>query len=412
MDSDVTPPDGAAKEPQATEQPAQPAQPAAAQAAGSEPTAAAPAAPAKAAPAAPAKAAPAKAAPAATGAAPAAPVEVDSTDTDSLHILPLAIVPLQSPALQRARMIKNSRLRSVIEIFNVDTGGSGQIEVEDVPKEFGWSEDEPHPDLLLLRKLKALPSYDVYSLRILLRSHGIPVSEAKHLRLSAAKSAELSDYMTDFTMPLIKQIYGDSELEIKDFGDVIGLFRDPDVAKAREKLGVMAQKLEIELEDVPLFLEDYGDIFLSLSYYRQCLDGIEPIIGNFLESLPMIRDNWQLKKDAHLMTTCKMIEETINGLMAAITGRFENFDRSTGDMWNEISAARFQKVKALIEGYHTTIGGVLCALSLTMGAWDHHFPNKDAGGPNKRAGFIMSELKQGIENIQKIEDSAPMLSEL
>lgn len=381
MDNDVNPPDGTAKEPQVAEQPEQPAasqqtpDQAAAPGVGSE-------------------------------------AEVDAADTDSLHILPLAIVPLQSPALQRARMIKNSRLRSVIEIFNVDSGGSAQIEVEDVPKEFGWSEDEPHPDLLLLRKLKALPSYDVYSLRILLRAHGIPVSEAKHLRLSAAKSAELSDYMTDFTMPLIKQIYGDGEIEIKDFGDVVGLFRDPDVGKAREKLGIMAKKLEIDLEDVPLFLEDYGDIFLSLSYYRQCLDGIEPIIGNFLESLPMIRENWQLKKDPHLMATCTMIEETVNGLMAAITGRFENFDRSTGDMWNEISAARFQKVKALIEGYHTTIGGVLCALSLTMGAWDHHFPNKDAGGPNKRAGFIMSELKQGIENIQKIEDSAPMLSEL
>lgn len=340
------------------------------------------------------------------------PIEIDSADTDSLHILPLAIVPLQSPALQRARMIKNSRLRSVIEIFNVDSGGSGQIEVEDVPKEFGWSEEDPHPDLLLLRKLKALPSYDVYSLRILLRAHGIPVSEAKHLKLSPGKSAELSDYMTDFTMPLIKQIYGDGEVEIKNFGDVVGLFRDPDVSKAREKLSVMAQKLEIGLEDVPLFLEDYGDIFLSLSYYRQCLDNIEPIIGNFLASLPMIRENWQLKKDAHLISTCKMIESTINGLMAAITGRFENFDRSTGDMWSNISAARFQKVKALIEGYHTTIGGVLCALSLTMGAWHQHFPNKDAGGPNKRAGFIMSELKQGIENIQKIEDSAPMLSEL
>ena len=342
----------------------------------------------------------------------AEPIIINSADTDSLHILPLGILPLQSPALKRARMIKNSRLKSVIEMFNIDSGGSGQIEVEDVPKEFGWSDDEPHPDLLLLRKLKGLPSYDVYSLRILLRAHGIPVSEAKNLRLSNEKSAELSDYMTDFTMPLIKQIYGDDELEIKDFGDVVGLFRDPDISKAREKLSIMAEKLEIGLEDVPLFLEDYGDIFLSLSYYRQCLDQIEPIIGNFLGSLDMIRENFQLKKDTHLIATCKMIEATINGLMAAITGRFENFDRSTGDMWSHISAARFQKVKALIEGYHTTIGGVLCALSLTMGAWDQHFPNKDAGGPNKRAGFIMSELKQSIENIKKIEDSAPMLSEL
>ncbi len=35
-----------------------------------------------------------------------------------------------------------------------------------------------------------------------------------------------------------------------------------------------------------------------------------------------------------------------------------------------------------------------------------------AGGPVKRAEFIMSEMKQGIDKVQKIEDSAPMLAEL
>ncbi|MBE0531563.1 MAG: hypothetical protein IH626_12170, partial [Rhodospirillales bacterium] len=45
-------------------------------------------------------------------------------------------------------------------------------------------------------------------------------------------------------------------------------------------------------------------------------------------------------------------------------------------------------------------------------AWARLFPAKDVGGPVRRAEFIMSELKQGIENIQKIEDSAPMLSQL
>ncbi len=35
-----------------------------------------------------------------------------------------------------------------------------------------------------------------------------------------------------------------------------------------------------------------------------------------------------------------------------------------------------------------------------------------AGGPVKRAEFIMSEMKQGIGMIRKIEDSAPMPAEL
>ena len=66
----------------------------------------------------------------------------------------------------------------------------------------------------------------------------------------------------------------------------------------------------------------------------------------------------------------------------------------------------------MISSYHTTIGGVLCSLSVKMEAWARLFPTLSSGGPGKRAEFIMSEMKQGMENIQEIEDSAPMLSGL
>ena len=333
-------------------------------------------------------------------------------DRDSLHILPLNIIPFETPALKRARLIKNVRLRSVVELFREKSTGSGQLEISDVGRAFGWPEDKPHPDRILLNKLAPLPSYDVYSLRILLRDNGISVNDSNDLKLSEHKNRELTDYMRQFTRPLILQIYGSEDINIHDFGDVIALFREPDIQKAREKLKVMAAKLEIRLEDVPKFLEDYGDIFLSLSYYRQCLDQITPAITDFLDTLEEIRANWQLRNDMNLMRTGEKVEATINGLMANITGRFENFDRSTKDMWNNISAERFRKVEKLIQSYHTTIGGVLCALSVKMYAWAELFPTKDAGGPVRRAEFLMSEMKQGIENIQQIEDSAPMLSQL
>ena len=34
------------------------------------------------------------------------------------------------------------------------------------------------------------------------------------------------------------------------------------------------------------------------------------------------------------------------------------------------------------------------------------------GGPRKRAEFMMSEMKQGMDKIQMIEDSVPMLAAL
>jgi len=315
-------------------------------------------------------------------------------------------------ALRRARLIKNVRLKSVIELFVDEDAGSGQLEVEDLITEFEWDPAEPPSDLIMLRQLALLPSYDVYSLRISLRKHGIAIEDNEALKLSKAKSEQLSAYMTEFTRPLIVQIYGEGEVEVQTFEDVIKLFRDPDVVKAIGKIQVMSEKLGINPEDIPKFMEDYGDIFLSLSYYRECLDAIEPIITEFLDAMNELKGNYQFKTDMNLVNTIKMIESTINERMAAVTGRFENFERGTKYMWDNISAERFRKVEKLISGYHTSIGGVLCALSVKMEAWARLFPNKDAGGPGRRAEFIMSEMKQGIENIVKMEDAGPMLAAL
>ncbi|MCW5698924.1 MAG: hypothetical protein KIT00_03685 [Rhodospirillales bacterium] len=333
-------------------------------------------------------------------------------DRDSFHILPLAIIPLETPALRRARMIKNVHLDSTVELFKDEKAGSGQIDIEDIPREFGWSETQLSPDHAVLRKLALLPSFDVYSLRVLLRETGISVSDHNDLRLSESKNRELTGYMTTFTRPLIAQIYGSEDLSIDKFEDIVVLFKEPDVKKALQKLKVMAERLEIEITDIPKFLEDYGDIFLSLSYYRQTLDQIVPIVSNFLDSLVEIQEHYQMRRDVNLMHTCRMLQETMNAVMANVTGRFESFDRATSGLWDNLSADRFRRVQRLIKSHHTSTGGVLCALSVKMDAWARLFPTKDTGGPARRAEFLLTEMRQGIEKIQRIEDAAPMLSEL
>ncbi len=333
-------------------------------------------------------------------------------DRDSLHILPLSDLPIETPSLKRARLIKNVRLESVVEMFADKATGSGQLSVEDLPKEFTWDASNPPRDLTVLRKVARLPSFDVYSLRVSLRSLGIEVNSHDALKLSSGKSAELSEYMKDFTRPLIAEIFGGDDVDIQDFNDVIKLFRDPDVKNALEKLRVMAEKLGIEMDKIPTFMEDYGDIFLSLSYYRQCLDAIEPTISSFLEGLNDLRNNYQLKSDINLQNTINEMEPVINGAMANISGRFENFERGTKNMWDNVSAERFHRVEKLISGYHTTIGGILCALSVKMTAWSRLFPDANVGGPGKRAEFIMIEMRQGFDKLKKIGDSAPMLSAL
>lgn len=339
-------------------------------------------------------------------------IEVADFDRDSLYSMSLSIVPIQTPALRRARLIKNVRLVGVIEMFTDAQTGSGQLNIDDLDKEFGWSADVIHPDHALLRKLARLPSYDVYSLRILLRDLDIEVNNYDALRLSESKSRELTEYMRVFTGPLMRQVYGQDDMVLKNFDDVIKLFKNPDRKMALEKLRQLAKSLDIDLIEVPKFLEDYGDIFLSLAYYKQCLDSITSPISEFLESLDEIRTNFQLRNDRHLMQTCDQLEATMNELLANITGRFESFHRSSETMWENISAERFRKVEALIRTYHTSIGGVLCSLAVKMNAWSRQFPTPTSGGPIRRSEFIMSEMRQGIEKMQQIDDQAPMMSQL
>ena len=102
---------------------------------------------------------------------------VEDFARDSLHLLPLDMIPLCTPGLWRAKLIKNSRLRTVVELFRDRASGSGQIEINDLPKAFLTDRDDMADDLRVLDKLATLQSFDVYSLRIELRNLNIPVDD-------------------------------------------------------------------------------------------------------------------------------------------------------------------------------------------------------------------------------------------
>lgn len=329
--------------------------------------------------------------------------KISDLDRDSLHILPLAMLNIETRGLRDARLIKNNRFQSVVEMFRGDDVGSGQFEIEHMHTEFGWSMSEPPADLLLLRKLGRLHSYDVYSLRISLRELGISVNDISALELSPTKKSELTKYMKTFTEPLVARIFGDGDIKIDSFEDMIGLLSDPDINKVRTRLGTMAQELQIEAAEVPHFLEDFGDVFLSLSYYRSCMDQIEPIFDEFSLSIDELKQSYQFKKNAMLMDTCRQVEAAITNLLTAIGGRLETFERNTQDMWRGLSADRFREIKILIQSYHKVIGGSLCALTVKMDAWADRFPDRNTGGPTKRSEFIMAEMKEGIEKLKQIQ---------
>lgn len=338
------------------------------------------------------------------------PDEILDEDRDSLHTLPIVILPLKTNVFRRARMVKNSRLESAIEFFAGNGCGRGQIDVRNVGKFLGLEQVPPHPDVQLLHTVSALPSFDVYSLRILLRAKGISIADSSALMLSASKIASLSTYMANFTRPLVAEIFG-RDTKGARFNDIIGLFRAENADEVRERLAKMADRLGIPVDSIPKFLEDYADIFMSLSYYRQCLDQLLPQVQNFMDGIAMVRSSHQLAHDRSLMEVVSTIEATINGMMSSVTGKIESFERSTNDMWRDLTSEKYRKIEALVSRYHTTIGGALCALTVKMSAWTTQFPNA-SGGVGRRAAFIMSDMRQGIEHLKAPNDDAPMLAAL
>ena len=337
--------------------------------------------------------------------------EISDSDRDALHILPLATLPIVNPVLRRARLVKNGHLDSAVEVFNAPGCGSGQFAVTEISKILGLQRAPPDPDVELLQRAALLPSYDVYSLRILLRANNIAITDNSILNLSPAKIESLSAYMASFTRPLIVEVFGD-DTNVEQFHDILSLFRDTSAQTVRARLAMMGKRLGIPVSGIPKFLEDYADIFMSLSYYKQCLDQLLPQVQEFMISLSDIRGNRQLRIDKNLMQAVDFTEQTINGSLANITGRLESFDKSTADMWQNLSAERFSKIEQLIVSYHTVIGGVLCSLSVKMNAWSRQFSSPGSGGPVRRAAFIMSDMRQGIERISAIEEARPMLAEL
>ena len=61
-------------------------------------------------------------------------------DLDSLYILPLRMLPLKSNLFRRAKMIKDYRLETSIEVFSNEETGSGRIYLDELDPDEGRHE--------------------------------------------------------------------------------------------------------------------------------------------------------------------------------------------------------------------------------------------------------------------------------
>lgn len=324
-------------------------------------------------------------------------------DRDSLYILPLSTIPLVTSGLQRARLIKNSRLVGMVELFSGVETGSGQVAPSALDNVFHF-DDRNKKDLEVIKALSPLPSYDVYSLRLELRQLGIEVDDCASLRLSEKKKQELHLYMREFTRPLVTTIFTDEE-KLANYDDLMRLLFCSDDGNVKNNLVKLSQSLSIDVKDIPAFLQNYADVYLSLAYYQYCLDQNIPYLRNFLRCLDEIKNSSQMRSNTPLINACTLIDEKLKSTVFETKNILEMFKIQTADMWCNLSWKNFSNMTSLILAYQTAIGGALCAITVKMNAWIEAFPDDDRGSLSRRADFVMHEIRHGIDAIKEIKYS-------
>jgi hypothetical protein len=321
---------------------------------------------------------------------------------DSLHLLPLSMLPLRVEGLKRARLVRNQRLETTVEMFKAV--GSGQVAIAALPSLFVNDEEAIAEDVRTLNKLAGLGSFDVYSLRLELRRLGVPVEDHAKLTLSPRKRAELNDHLKSFTEPLIVSVYGHGDAMV-GATNVIDLIARPNRAEAMRNIQMLAEKLRVDMAEIPAFLEDYGEIFLSLAYFQTVFERLAQDAVGFGQWVDELKDSYLAKGDAPVLAVLDNVTETTGQIVASLHGRFRSFKLSAEDFWNEISADRFREVRALILANHVSIATVLCGLTLKIDAWRERFPG-GGGGPQRRLDFIRSEFMPGLAQIRAVEAEA------
>ena len=330
----------------------------------------------------------------------------------------MLIQKLEQRGLQSASLVKNSQLRSVVELFAGERTGSGQIEIADLGLEFASLKDPDHPDMMLIQKLEQLRSYDVYSLRITFREQRIPLKNQDALRLSSAKETALASFMSSFTQSLMKRIFAptpisdDDEIELmpldeNDFDTEQDASRslsklinpsDPDIIHAN--LADLAKRLEIRLDELPKMLEDFADIHLSVAYYEDCYGDVMSEFDELIALVArLIRSNRTFQRDTELLKKCDRIEYDITAAKRFFQEHLMVFNKLENEFWSEVSARRLREIEDVAKANHTQLGGILCGMTVKMNSWRKKFPTPERITPHRVAAFVMSELGEGIGNI-------------
>jgi len=321
-------------------------------------------------------------------------------EQDSLDKLSLSMIPLSSTALRNARLIKNTRMETTVELMNDPVAGSLQMRPDDIAENITNSTR----DRAIIRALAALNSYDVYSLRGSLKRIGVEVEDEKKLDLADEMKLTLHQYMMAFTRPLVDRIFGYEQAQGHE--DINLLLNDPDIARVRDNLRIMSEKTGIPLEEIPRFLASYSDVFLSVAYYRHSFESLGDEIERFMQWIGELQQSRDVKASPRMVNACRNTEDIVYKLTNSVRERMSRFNKAFHMFWSDINKESFDQLRRQVEENHDGMGAVLCGLLVKIRNWSYEFPDNTVGSPAKRVTFVMTEIEPGLDKLKKFENEA------
>jgi hypothetical protein len=317
---------------------------------------------------------------------------------NNLHSLNLSTLPLTHPTLRKSRMVKNARFESVVELYHDKKSGSGQHYVDTIATMLGLGTGM---DIGLLRNIALLPTFDTFSVRLLLRDIGLPFGEEESLPPDVSRAVELQ--MRKFTIPLLRYVYHGQTHEGADLQHLVLLFRDPDVKRAEAHLKRLAAKLNIPLPQVPRFLEDYSDTFLAISLYQYTFLNIKPSVEAFLEALTRLKTHFQ--KNQVILQSLDRVQADFTHIMKSTAKRLNASEQLVSLLWGENLNASLETLQPRIREFQFLLGYLLCGISVKIAAWTTAFPSPQAGTPKKCIELITSDIVFALGQLRTAAES-------
>jgi hypothetical protein len=250
----------------------------------------------------------------------------------------------------------------------------------------------------VLSNLSVLPSFDCYTLRRGLRQQGINVEQESIFKLSEKRIQELFPLMRRITRPLIKHLYGDENLDVNDTRTLLELVRNPDHERVRDRLDRMATTLGVSIAKLPTYLEDFGDLYLSLSYFENHFVDLSPKVEQMILWAMDVASSSHLRNDPLSQKTFTDVERRIRYLKDNLDTRFKNLSEVTNVNWDLLDVTMFQKVQRGILAEQIYFATGIYGLAVKIYEWERVFPNA-GGSPDRVLEFVSSELRPGLDNL-------------